>query len=93
MSRSVPQHKQSAPPGHVWIDEASRLTGRSIETLYKDRQKQKRNVPCDGPRSVTRGRKAAWRIADIEAWLAEDDQGVDPELLHNSRPAEPRLAA
>ncbi|MPY47062.1 helix-turn-helix transcriptional regulator [Streptomyces acidicola] len=93
MPRSTPQHKQPAPPGHVWIDEAARLSGRSIETLYKDRQKQKRTGQCDGPRSVTLSRKAAWRIADIAAWLAEGDQDVDPQLLHDSRPAEPRLAA
>ncbi|MGP4043979.1 helix-turn-helix domain-containing protein [Streptomyces sp. 2A115] len=41
--------------------EASRLSGRTIETLYKDRQKQKRSGRSDGPWSSNVGRKAAWR--------------------------------
>lgn len=91
----TPQYDQSPPPGHVWADEASRLAGRAIETLYKDRQKQKRNAPCDGPKSVSVGRKAAWRIADIEAWLERQASAdADPEREYNSRPPEPaRVAA
>lgn len=93
MARSTPQHKQAAPPGHVWIDEAARLSGRTIETLYKDRGIQRRTGTCPGPRSVDLGRKAAWRIADIEAWLSNAQElGPDADQLHNSRPAEPAAA-
>jgi predicted DNA-binding transcriptional regulator AlpA len=92
--RNAPQHKTPAPPGHVWIDGASRLSGRTIETLYKDRSIQRRTGQCPGPRSVDLGRKAAWRIADIDAWLAgAPELGPDQSQLHNSRPAEPARAA
>lgn len=89
----TPQYSQPAPPGHVWADGASRLSGRSVETLYKDRQKQKRDGRSDGPKSVDIGRKAAWRIADIEAWL-EEQANPEPDLerQHDSRPPEHRLA-
>ena len=94
MPRNAPQYKQPAPPGYVYIDEASRLSGRTIETLYKDRSIQRRTGQCPGPRSITRSRKALWRIADIEAWLDEGPElGPDAEELHNSRPAEPARAA
>lgn len=92
MTRKTPQYSQPAPPGYVWVDEASRLSGRSIETLYKDRQKQKRTGQSDGPKSVSVGRKAAWRIADIEEWLQSRVVDLNPEIAHNSRPSEPRRA-
>jgi predicted DNA-binding transcriptional regulator AlpA len=89
----TPQYNQSPPPGHVWADEASRLSGRAIETLYKDRQKQKRTGRSDGPRSVDVGRKAAWRIADIEAWLAgQEGPAPTAQMLHDSRAPEPVAA-
>ncbi|MFD8200606.1 helix-turn-helix transcriptional regulator [Streptomyces sp. NPDC059701] len=89
----TPTFNQPPPPGHVWADGASRLTGRSIETLYKDRQKQKRTGRSDGPRSVDIGRKAAWRITDIDAWLAgQNGPAPDTEALYNSRPPEPVAA-
>lgn len=94
MPRSTPKHKQPAPPGFVWVDEAARLSGRTIETLYKDRSQRRRGIPCNGPRSVDIGRKAAWRIADIQAWLAAaPDVAPDADALYNGRPPEPRLAA
>ncbi len=88
----TPSYPQDPPPGHVWADGASRLTGRSIEQLYKDRQAQKQGSTNHGPKSVTLGaRKAAWRIADIEAWLAEQGYVAPaPEHLHDGRPHEPR---
>ena len=94
MPRKAPQFKQSAPPGYVYINEASVLSGRTIETLYKDRSIQRRTGQCPGPPSRTLNRKAVWRTADIEAWREEQgDLGPDPGQLHNSRPAEPARAA
>jgi len=84
----TPTFNQPPPPGHVWADEASRLSGRAVETLYKDRQKQKRTGQSDGPRSVDVGRKAAWRTSDIEAWLTGQAPGPDAQQLHDSRPPE-----
>ncbi|MCX5529018.1 hypothetical protein OG785_45165 [Streptomyces sp. NBC_00006] len=94
MARSTPQHKQAAPSGYCWINEAAVRTGRSIETLYKDRKIQRKGGHLHGPRSTTINRNAAWRIADIDAWLASaKDLGPDADQLHNSRPAEPARAA
>ena len=94
MPRPTPQFKQSAPPGYVYITEASRLSGRTIDTLYKDRSIQRRTGQCPGPPSETRNRKAVWRIAAIEAWHAAQGQlGPDAQMLHDSRPPEPARAA
>ncbi|MGW5582815.1 helix-turn-helix transcriptional regulator [Streptomyces sp. NPDC003857] len=83
-----PQYSQPAPPGYVWADEASRLTGLSIETLYKYRQ---RGI---GPRSGKVGRNVAWPVDGINAWLeAQMNEAPTAQQLHDSRPAEPRLAA
>ncbi|MFF4791922.1 hypothetical protein ACFY2M_19635 [Streptomyces sp. NPDC001276] len=94
MPRSIPQYKQPAPPGYVYITEAARLSGRTIEMLYKDRSVQRRTGKSNGPPSVTINRKAMWRIADIEAWLGAAPY-VKPgaDALHNSRPPEPARAA
>lgn len=85
----TPQYNQPAPPGYVWADEASRLTGRAVETLYKDRQKKPEDNP--GPESVTFSRKAAWSLEAIKAWL---EQGSNPkpdtERQAENRPPEPR---
>lgn len=94
MPRRTPQFKQPAPPGYAYIDEASRLSGRTIETLYKDRKIQRATGQCNGPRSITRNGKAMWRIAVIEAWLADaPEPGPTPTELDDSRPPEPARAA
>lgn len=94
MPRNPPQFTQAAPPGHVYIDEASRLSGRTIETLYKDRKIQRRTGSCNGPRSKTINRKAVWSVAEIDAWLdAQIGPGPDEQMLHSSRPSEPARAA
>jgi predicted DNA-binding transcriptional regulator AlpA len=81
----TPQYSKPAPPGYVWADEASRLSGLSIETLYKYRQ---RGI---GPRSGKVGRNVAWPVDGINAWLeAQMNEGPTPEQLHDSRPSEPR---
>ncbi|MFF9624217.1 helix-turn-helix transcriptional regulator [Streptomyces griseosporeus] len=90
----TPRFNTPPPPGYVWVDEASTLTGRSIEQLYKDRQEQKRTGRSNGPRSVSIGRKAAWRIKDIQAWLdGQTGPAPDADSLYTSRPAEPARAA
>jgi predicted DNA-binding transcriptional regulator AlpA len=70
----------------VWADEASRLTGLAIETLYKYRQ---RGI---GPKSGTVGRKAVWKLVDIAAWL-EDRMSpeADTDRERDSRPPEPHI--
>lgn len=85
----TPQYDRPAPPGYVYADEASRLTGRAIETLYKDRQKAPEDNP--GPKSETLNRKAVWRLADIADWLEEQmDPQPDAGREAESRPPEPR---
>lgn len=85
----TPQYSQPAPPGYVYADEASRLTGRAIETLYKDRQK----APEDnqGPKSETLNRKAVWKLTAIAEWLDKgSNPQPDPEREAENRPPEPR---
>lgn len=89
MSRT-PQYTQPAPPGYVYADEASRLTGRAIETLYKDRQK----APGDnqGPKSETLNRKAVWSLKAIAEWLDEQmNPQPNAERQAENRPPEPRM--
>lgn len=93
MPRPNPQHKTPAPPGFVYVVEASRLSGRTIETLYKDRSIQRRTGHSFGPPSKTLNGKAVWRIADIEAWRdAAPYVEPDAEQVNDSRPPEPRLS-
>ena len=75
-----------APPGFVWIQEASRKTGLSVKTLYNYRHLGK------GPAPVSIGRKLAYREAEIDAFAAElqGEPPADPKRLHDSRPPEPR---
>jgi len=74
-----------APPGFVWIQEASRRTGLSVKTLYNYRWLGK------GPTPVPIGRKLAYREAEINAFAAEL-QTHPGNSDHESRPPEPRLA-
>lgn len=94
MPRSTPKHKQPPPPGYVYVVEASRLSGRTVETLYKDRSVQRRTGQCFGPPSKTINGKAVWSIADIKEWLDRAPYvEPDAEQLYNSRPPEPARAA
>jgi predicted DNA-binding transcriptional regulator AlpA len=54
-----------APPGFVWIQELSRMTGLSVKTLYNYRYLGK------GPQPVPIGRKLAYRLAEAKAYAAE----------------------
>lgn len=73
-----------APPGFVWIQEASLRTGLSVKTLYNYRWLGK------GPKPVPIGRKLAYREADIDAFAAEL-QAHPGDSDYESRPAEPRI--
>ncbi|MFI8872388.1 hypothetical protein [Streptomyces sp. NPDC055243] len=85
----TPQYSQPAPPGYVYADEASRLTGRAIETLYKDRQKAPEDNP--GPRSETRNRKAVWSLEAIAEWHEQQkNPSPDAQREAENRPPEPR---
>jgi predicted DNA-binding transcriptional regulator AlpA len=64
MSRA-PKVQPPPPAGYVWIEEAANRLGQAKTTLYKWRQKDV------GPTGVEFGRKLAYRIADIDAYLDE----------------------
>ncbi|MFE7237262.1 helix-turn-helix transcriptional regulator [Streptomyces sp. NPDC057580] len=73
------------PPGCVWIQEASRLTGLSVKTLHNYRHLDK------GPKPFPIGRKLAYPIEHIEAWLdLQRNPAPDEEQARQSRPPEPR---
>lgn len=73
------------PPGHVWSDEASRLTGLSVKTLWNYRHLDK------GPKPFPIGRKLAYPLDEINAWLdAQRNPAPDADKAHSSRPPEPR---
>lgn len=67
-----------APPGFVWIQELSRMTGLSVKTLYNYRHLGK------GPKPVPIGRKLAYRLTDAKAYAAE---------LHGCTPTDNERAA
>lgn len=83
-----PSNEDVPPPlGHVWSDEAARRMSITLNTLYNYRQQDK------GPQGIPSPRRLAYRIADIDAYLAERARQVnDPAREHDSRPAETRLA-
>lgn len=76
----------AAPAGYIWIDEASRLTGLAVKTLHNYRHKGV------GPPSTNYRRRLVYKLADVEAWIAEQlaPPTVDPERVRESRPPEPR---
>lgn len=73
------------PPGCVWIQEASRLTGLSVKTLHNYRHRNR------GPEAFSIGRKLAYPIEHIEKWLdLQRNPAPDEQQAHESRPPEPR---
>lgn len=84
----MPRLSQNPPPppaGCVWSEEASRLTGLSVKTLYNYRHLDK------GPKPFPVGRKLAYPLERIQAWLDEQrNPAPDAEKAHSSRPPEPR---
>ncbi|MFI9618060.1 helix-turn-helix transcriptional regulator [[Kitasatospora] papulosa] len=74
-----------APPGCVWSAEASRLTGLSVKTLWNYRHLDK------GPKPFPIGRKLAYPLDEINAWLdAQRNPAPDADEVSSSRPPEPR---
>jgi hypothetical protein len=59
----------------------------TINTLYNYRQQGK------GPVGIPWPRRLAYRIADIDAYLAErGQQAISPVRARETRPAEPRIS-
>lgn len=87
----MPRPTDNPPPppvGHVWSDEAARRMGVTVKTLWNYRALGK------GPQPKRRGRKLAYAVADIDAWLYDQDNPQpNPDRENESRPAEPRLAS
>jgi hypothetical protein len=62
--------------------------GVTVKTLWNYRHLGK------GPKPVVRGRKLAYPIDQIDAWLeAQDSTEPDSEREHDSRPPEPRRSS
>ena len=65
--------------------EAAKILGLSPSTLRKWRTGR----PCRGPAFLRMGRRVGYRVADIEAWAADqvvstcDSSGVDRNLYAN----------
>lgn len=75
------------PAGYLWTPEAARRIGLSVKTLWNYRHLGK------GPKATPIGRKLAYSIAELDAWLKAEMAGEsDPEQIQDSRPPEPRLA-
>ncbi|WP_411078467.1 helix-turn-helix transcriptional regulator [Streptomyces sp. cmx-10-25] len=75
------------PAGYLWTPEAARRMGVSVKTLWNYRHLGK------GPQPKVRGRKLAYAIDEIDAWLkAQDDAEVaaKQQAARESRPPEPR---
>jgi predicted DNA-binding transcriptional regulator AlpA len=87
----VPRPSKDAvepPAGFLWTPEAARRIGLSRKTLWNYRHLDK------GPKAKPIGRKLAWSIEELDAWLAaEMNSGDSSDREHESRPPEPRLAA
>lgn len=70
-----PRKYVPAPEGSVWSDEAARRLGIALSTLYKWRQNSY------GPAPYPVGRKLAYELAVIEAWLGNQrSTAVQPSV-------------
>ncbi|MYU20757.1 helix-turn-helix domain-containing protein [Streptomyces sp. SID8352] len=81
-----PKKPVPPPAGYLWTPDAARRIGLSVKTLWNYRALGR------GPTSKPIGRKLAWPIEDLDAWLdAEMNPKPDADRAHESRPAEPRV--
>jgi predicted DNA-binding transcriptional regulator AlpA len=72
------------PAGYLWTPEAARRIGLSVKTLWNYRHLGK------GPKATPIGRKLAYSIDELDAWLkAEMERAPDEARAHESRPPEP----
>ena len=75
------------PAGCLWTPEAARYIGLTVSTLHNYRHLGK------GPESFPVGRKLAYPIDGLKAWLdAQRRPASSPEQERDSRPPEPRLS-
>jgi predicted DNA-binding transcriptional regulator AlpA len=75
------------PAGYLWTPEAARRIGLSVKTLWNYRHLGK------GPKAEPIGRKLAYSIAELDAWLKAEMQGEPDETrAHESRLPEPRAS-
>lgn len=75
------------PAGYLWTPDAARKIGLSVKTLWNYRH---RGI---GPQPKKIGRKLAYSIEELDAWLAAELDGTpDPARVHESRPPEPRVS-
>ena len=83
-----PAKVPSPPPaGYLWTPEAARRIGLSVKTLWNYRHLDK------GPKAKPIGRKLAYSIKELDAWLKAEMEGEpDPARAHDARPPEPRLS-
>lgn len=71
------------PAGCLWTPEAALRIGLTVSTLHNYRHLGK------GPESFPVGRKLAYPIDGLDAWLeAQRRSAPDPEREHDSRPPE-----
>jgi hypothetical protein len=81
---------KKAPPGCIWLIDAADYLGYEVNTLRKWRLKK------IGPPSFKVGGKVAYRVAALNAWLAEQeasDPHSNPALDPVNAPVEVRLPA
>lgn len=78
------------PPGYVWSDEAARRMSVAVKTLWNYRHLGK------GPQPVRYRGRLAYSEAEIAKHLEAEFQALAEQAAkraHDSRPAEPRIAA
>jgi hypothetical protein len=79
---------RKAPPGCLWLADAADYLGIPITTFRKWRLKNY------GPGGFPVGRRVAYRIEVLDAWLAEQeaaDPHSNPELRESEAQVEARL--
>ncbi|MFD5294722.1 helix-turn-helix transcriptional regulator [Streptomyces mutabilis] len=75
------------PAGYLWTPDAARRIGLSVKTLWNYAHLGK------GPQPKRIGRKLAYSIDELDAWLAAElDAEPDPARVQESRPPEPRAS-
>lgn len=82
--------KRPAPPGLVWLEDATEILGVEKSTLYKWRYLR------TGPASFKYLGKVVYRLTELHAYIAgceAADSRSNPELNPLNRRPEPRLSS